>query len=170
MRSWVKHNNLEDTSDLLIYDLNDFTPGGTLCCYKETAEAEETKLMPNTPLKELYNLYRYIQHLILESEFDYDYDEFDYPLDEGNWLLQTRGKYMKFVIYHSSTATEPTNTSNQRLVSFSKGIKGKKLLTLHSKMKDTLTALAGVYTSLLNHMNVKLYLILSTHHPIQKKN
>ena len=57
-------------SDLLIYDLNDFTPGGTLCHYKETAEAEETKLMPNTPLKELYNLYRYIQHLILESEFN----------------------------------------------------------------------------------------------------
>ena len=31
MRSWVKHTNLEDMSDLLIYDLNDFTPGGTLC-------------------------------------------------------------------------------------------------------------------------------------------
>ena len=108
MRSWVKHNNLEDMSDLLIYDLNDFTPGGTLCCYKETAEAEETKLMPNTPLKELYNLYRYIQHLILECKFDYDDDEFDNPLDEGNWLLQTRGKYMKFVIYHSSTPTELT--------------------------------------------------------------
>ena len=107
MRSWVKHNNLEDMSDLLIYDLNDFTPGGTLCHYKEAAEAKETKLMPNAPLKELYNLYWYIQHLILESEFDYDDDEFDDPLDEGNWLLQTRGKYMKFVIYHSSTATEP---------------------------------------------------------------
>ena len=37
-------------------------------------------------------------------------------------------------------------------------------------MKDTLTALAGVYTSLLNHMSVKMYLILSTHHPILKKN
>ena len=35
MRSWVKHNNLEDMSDLLFYDLNDFTPGGTLCHYKE---------------------------------------------------------------------------------------------------------------------------------------
>ena len=43
--------------------------------------------MPNTPLKELYNRYRYIQHLILESEFDYD-DEFDDLLDEGIWLLQ----------------------------------------------------------------------------------
>ena len=51
MRSWVKHNNLEDMSDLLIYDLNDCTPGGTLCHYKETAEAEETKLMPDTPYR-----------------------------------------------------------------------------------------------------------------------
>ena len=106
MRSWVKHNKLEDMTELLIYDLNDFTPSGTLCHYKEPAEAEETKLMPNTPLKELYNLYRYIQHLILESEH-YEDDDFDNPLDEDNWLLQTRGKYMKFVSYDSSTATEP---------------------------------------------------------------
>ena len=90
MRSWVKHNNLEDVSDLLIYDLNNFTPGITLCHYKETAEAEETKLMPN--IKELNNLYRYIKHLIHQSESDYDDDEFDDPLDEGNWLLPTRGK------------------------------------------------------------------------------
>ena len=51
MRAWVKHNMLEDMSDLLIYDLNDFTPTGTLCHYKETAEAEETKIMPNTSLR-----------------------------------------------------------------------------------------------------------------------
>ena len=88
MRAWVKHNKLEDMSDLLIYDLNDFTPTGTFCHYKETAEAEETKIMPNTPLKKLYNLYWYIQHLILKSEFDYDDEEFDNPLDEDNWLLQ----------------------------------------------------------------------------------
>ena len=170
MRSWVKRNNLEDMSDIFIYDLNDFTPGGTLCHYKETAEAEETILMPNPPLKELYNLYRYIQHLILESEFDYDDDEFDDPLDEGNWLLQTRGKYMKFVIYHSSTATEPKTLPIKNFLVSEKVSKGKKLLTLCSKMKDTLIALAGVYTSLLNHMSVKMYLILSTHHPILKKN
>ena len=71
MRSFVKHNKLEDISDLLIYDLNDFTPTGTLWHYKQSAEAEESKSMPYTPLKELYNLYRYIQHLILRSEFNY---------------------------------------------------------------------------------------------------
>ena len=134
MRSWVKHNNLEDMSDLLIYDLNDFTPGGTLYCYKETVEAEETKLMLNTRLKELYNHYMYIEHLILESEFNDDDDEFDDPLDEGNWLFQTRGKYMKFVIYHSSTATEPRNTSNQNLVSFRKGMKSEE--TAYPALKD----------------------------------
>ena len=67
--------------------------------------------MPTTPLKELYNLYRYFRHLILESEFEYDDMEFDNPLDEDNLLLQTRGKFMKYVIYYSSTATEPRNTS-----------------------------------------------------------
>ena len=126
--------------------------------------------MPNTPLKELYNLYRYIQHLILESEFKYDEDEFDNPLDEDNWLLQTRGKYMKFVIYHSSTATEPRSTSNQKLVSFRKGIKREE--TAYPTLKDEwyFDSLAEVFMLLLNHMNVKMYLILSTHHPILKKN
>ena len=98
MRSWDKHNGLEDMNKLLIYDLNGFTPTGSLSQYKVSAEAEETKPMPLTPLKELYNLYRYIQHLIPESKFEYDDEEFDNPLDEANWLLQTRGKYMKFVI------------------------------------------------------------------------
>ena len=64
-----------------------------------------------------------MQHLILKSEFDCDDEEFDNPLDEGNWLLQTREKYMKFVTYHSSSATKLRSTSNQKLVSFRKGIK-----------------------------------------------
>ena len=126
MRAWVKHNKLEDMTDLRIYDLNDFTPTGTLCNYKETDVAEETKLMYHTPLKELYNLYRYIQHLILKSEFDYNDEKFDNPLDKVKWLLQTRGKHMKIVIYNFSTATEPRNTSNQNIASFRKGIKSDK--------------------------------------------
>ena len=122
MRSWVTDNNLQDMIDLLIHDLNDFTPTGSLSQYKASAEAEETKPMPITPMKELYNPFRYIQHLILKSEYEYDDDEFENPLDEGNWLFQTRGKYMRFVIYNSSTATEPRATSNQKLISFRKGI------------------------------------------------
>ena len=41
---------------------------------------------------------------------------------------------MKFVIYHSSTATEPRNTSNQKLVSFRKGIKREE--TAYPTLKD----------------------------------
>ena len=134
MRAWVKHNKLEGMADLLIYDLNDFTLTGILCHYIERAEAEETIIMPNSPLKEIYNLYRYIQHLIVESQFNYDDEEFDNPLDEDNWLLLTRGKYMKFVICHSSTATEPRSTSNQKLVSFRKGIKIEE--TSYPTLKD----------------------------------
>ena len=131
MKSWVKDNNLQDMNDLLIHDLNDYTPTGSFSQYKVSKEAEETKPMPIPPLKELYNLYREIQHLILESEFKYDDDEFENPLDEANWLFQTRGKYMKFVIYNSFTATEPRASSNQKLISFRKGIKREKLHTQH---------------------------------------
>ena len=91
-------------------------------------------MMPTTPLKDLYNLYMYIQHLTIDSEYDYDDDEFDNPLDKENWLLQTRGKYMKSVIYHSSTATEPRNTSNGKLVSFKRSLKREE--TAYPTLKD----------------------------------
>ena len=86
MRARVKYNKLEDITSLLIYDWNDFTPSGTLWCYKDKADSEVALMMPTTPLKELYNLWMYIQHLILESESEYDYDDedFDNPLDEEN--------------------------------------------------------------------------------------
>ena len=101
---------------------------------KRKVESEVAIMMPTTPLKELYNLYWYIQHLIPKSKYDYDNDKFDNPLDKENWLLQTRGKYMKFGIYHSSTATEPRHTSNQKLVSFRKGIKKEE--TAYPTLKD----------------------------------
>ena len=47
--------------------------------------------MPSTPLQELQNIRKYIQHLMDESDYDYDDDEFDDPLSEHNWLSQTRG-------------------------------------------------------------------------------
>ena len=87
MRAWVKYNMLEDITSLLIYDLNDFTPSGTLCYYKDKVESEVAIIMPTTSLKEPLNLYRYIQHIILKSKYDYDDEKFDNPLDEENWLL-----------------------------------------------------------------------------------
>ena len=42
-------------------------------------------------------------------ESDYDYDNVNIlidPLSEHNWLSQTRGKFMKYVIYNLSDSTE----------------------------------------------------------------
>ena len=68
MRALVKHQKLEDFNSVLTYDLNDFTTPGIPCYYKKIADSEVALKMPNTPLKQLYNLWRCIQHLILESE------------------------------------------------------------------------------------------------------
>ena len=80
-------------------------------------------MMPTTPLNKLYNLRRYVQHLILESEYAYDDDELDNPLNEDNWLFQTIGKFMKYFKYNSLDVRESRPTTNQKLISFKKGIK-----------------------------------------------
>ena len=86
-----------------------------------------------------------------ESDYDYDDDDFDDPLSEHNWLSETRGKFMKYVIYNLSDSTESKPISNQKnwLVS-TKVSKGKKLPILHSRMKGILMASAEVYTLLLS--------------------
>ena len=53
---------------------------------------------------------------------------------------------MKFVIYHSSTATEPRNTSNQKLASFGKGIKREEISYPTLKHESILTVLVQVST------------------------
>ena len=55
--------------------------------------------MSPTPLQELINLRWYIQHLIPESGYLYDDDESNYPLSEDKWMLQTHGKFMKYVFF-----------------------------------------------------------------------
>ena len=57
-------------------------------------------MLHHTPLKELCNLRWYIQHLMDESGYDYDCDDYlDNSLSEDNWMCQTRGKFLKYVIY-----------------------------------------------------------------------
>ena len=55
-------------------------------------------MVPNTPLKELYRLWRYIQYLLLESDYDCNDDEFDNPLNEDNWLLQQKENLRNLLI------------------------------------------------------------------------
>ena len=57
-------------------------------------------MMSTTPLQMLENLRWYIQHLINESGYLYDDDdESNYPLSEDKWMLQTHGKFMKYVFF-----------------------------------------------------------------------
>ena len=125
IRTWVKHHKLENFSSLFNHSPDKFTPSSPLSYYKEKVDSEVLLEMPSTPLQELQNIRKYIQHLMDESDYDYDDDDFDDPLSEHNWLSQTRGKFMKYVIYNLSDSTESRPISNQRqkLASFKKGIK-----------------------------------------------
>ena len=56
-------NKLENFNSLLNYTIDDFTPAGTLCYINENGE-----VLHQTPLKELFNLRWYIQHLMDEMK------------------------------------------------------------------------------------------------------
>ena len=100
IRQWVIYNILEDFNSLLNYTDEDFIPHGhgNLSFYTENGDSV-VKMMPTTPLQMLENLRWYTQHLINENGYLYDDDESNYPLSEDKWMLQTHGKFMKYVIF-----------------------------------------------------------------------
>ena len=100
IRQWVIYNKLEDFNSLLNYTDEDFTPYGAdnLSYYKENGDSV-VKMMSTTPLQMLENLRWYIQHLINESGYLYDDDDSNYSLSEDKWMLQTHGKFMKYVLF-----------------------------------------------------------------------
>ena len=97
IRQWVIYNKLEDFNSLLKYTDEDLIPHGH-GSHKENGDSV-VKMMSPTPLQELINLRWYIQHLIHESGYLYDDDESNYPLSEDKWMLQTHGKFMKYVFF-----------------------------------------------------------------------
>ena len=136
IRTWVKHHKQDDFSSLFNHSPDKFTPSSPFSYYKEKADLELLLEMPSTPLQELQNIRKYIQHLMDESDYDYDDYYFDDPLSEHNWLSQTRRKFMKYVIYNLSDSTEsrPISNQKQQLASFKKGIKRKE--TANPTLKD----------------------------------
>ena len=116
IRTWVKHHKLENFSSFFNHSPDKFTPSSPLSYYKEKVHSEILLEMPSTPLKELQNIRKYIPHFMDESDYDDDDDDFDDPLGEHNWLSQTRGKFMKCVIYNLSdrSSTESKPISNQK--------------------------------------------------------
>ena len=57
-------------------------------------------ILPYKPMKKLFNLRWYIQHLMDESE-----DEAQNPLSEENWMKQNNCKFIKYVIHHRNPMT-----------------------------------------------------------------
>ena len=105
IRQWVIYNKLEDFNSLLNYTDEDSKPhGGNRSYYKENGDSV-VKMMSPTPRQELINLRWCIQHLIHESGYLYDDDESNYPLSEDKWMLQTHGKFMKYVLFTSHRMT-----------------------------------------------------------------
>ena len=100
IRQWVIYNKLEDFNSLLNYTDEDLIPHGhgSLSYYKENGDSV-VKMMSPTPLQEHINLRWYIQHLIHESGYLYDDDESNLPLSEDKSMLQTHGKFMKYVLF-----------------------------------------------------------------------
>ena len=100
IRQWVIYNKLEDFDSLLSYTDEDYTPhgDGNLSYNKENGNSVVI-MMSTMPLQMLENLRWYIQHLINESGYLYDDDDSNYPLSEDKSMLQTHGKFMKYVLF-----------------------------------------------------------------------
>ena len=94
-KQWIIFNKLENFNSILNYPIVDFTPSGNLCYMNEHGD-----ILPYTPMKKLFNLRWYIQHLMDESE-----DEAKTPLSEENWMKQNNCKFIKYVIHHRHPMT-----------------------------------------------------------------
>ena len=94
IKEWIVFNKLEDFNSLLKYTDDDFSPTGKLCYMNENGEKLYRKLM-----KQLFNLRWYIQHLVDEYEYEYQYgdNEWTNPLHESNWTYRTNKQFMKYV-------------------------------------------------------------------------
>ena len=57
-------------------------------------------ILHHTPLREVFNLRCYIQHLIDQTE-----DEDENPLSYQNWMKQNNWKFIKFLIHHTHSMT-----------------------------------------------------------------
>ena len=94
-RQWIIFNKLETFNSILNYPIDDFTPSGNLCYMNEHGD-----ILPYTPMKKIFSLRWYIQHLMDENE-----DEAQHPLSEENWMKQSNCKFMKYVIHHRHPMT-----------------------------------------------------------------
>ena len=90
LKQWIIFNKLENFNSILNYSIDDFTPSGNLSYMNQHGE-----ILHHTPLREVFNLRCYIQHLMDETE-----DQHENPLSEENWMKQNNWKFVNYVIHH----------------------------------------------------------------------
>ena len=95
LKQWIIFNKLEKFNSMYNYTIDDFTPSGNLCHMNQHGD-----ILHQTPLKEVFNLRSYIQHLMDQSE-----EEDENPLSHQNWMNQTNWKVIKYVIHHRHSMT-----------------------------------------------------------------
>ena len=95
MKQWILFNKLENFNSILNYTIDVFTPSGNLRYMNQHGE-----ILHHTPLREVFNLRCYIQHLMDESE-----DETQNPLSEEIWMKWNIWKFIKYVIHHRHPMT-----------------------------------------------------------------
>ena len=78
LKQWIIFNKLENFNSILNYTIDDFTPSGDLSYMNQHGE-----ILHHIPLREVFNLRCYIQHLMDETE-----DEDENPLSYENWMKQ----------------------------------------------------------------------------------
>ena len=94
-KQWIIFNKLENFNSILNYTIDDFTPSGNLSYMNQHGE-----IVHHTPLREVFSLRCYIQHLMDESE-----DETQNPLSYENWMRQNNWEFIKFLIHHKHSMT-----------------------------------------------------------------
>ena len=95
LKQWIIFNKLENFNSILNYTIDDFSPSGHLSYMNQHGE-----ILHNTPLREVFNLRCYIQHLMDETK-----DQHENPLSEENWMKQNNWKFVKYVIHHRHPMT-----------------------------------------------------------------
>ena len=108
LKQWIIFNKLENFNSILNYTIDDFTPSGNLSYMNQHGE-----ILHHTPLREVFNLRCYIQHLMDESE-----DETQNRLSYENWMKPNNWKFIKFPIHHRHPMTPEQPKQNPFKVIF----------------------------------------------------
>ena len=125
LKEWIKCIKLDNFNSILNYTIDDFTPSGSL-----SYMSEHGQILHDTPLREVFNIRCYIQHLMDGSE-----NETENPLSQQNWMKHTNWKFIKHVIHYSHSMTLEQNSSRNLSKKFSRNNMKNLIKRKGSQMK-----------------------------------